>query len=178
MILTIINNLFIMGPAFIGIPVFVREILKSEFTIYAYFETCMALGMLFGSLLFWLLNKKINTVLILLFGIIIDGITFSILFFCNSNNFGFLILFFHGIGIPLITISRTTIIQIIVPAYLRGRLFSIIYMSVMGTTALSIAITGIFLDFFSVDKLFLFIGLFASMTALIGFKKDFYKINI
>ena len=51
-------------------------------------------------------------------------------------------------------------------------------MSVMGTTALSIAITGIFLDFFSVDKLFLFIGLFASMTALIGFKKDFYKINI
>ena len=116
--------------------------------------------------------------LILLLGIIIDGITFSILFFCKSNNFGFLILFFHGIGIPLITISRTTIIQIIVPTYLRGRLFSIIYMSVMGTTALSIAITGIFLDFFSVDKLFLFIGLFASMTALIGFKKDFYKINI
>ena len=35
MLLTFINNNFIMGPAIIGLPVFVKEILKEEFNNYS-----------------------------------------------------------------------------------------------------------------------------------------------
>ena len=78
------------------------------------------------------------------------------------------ILFLHGIGIPFIILSRTIYIQKSVPDYFRGRIFSMIHMSVMGTTAISIAVTGILLEFIDANLLFLLIVLFASSSIIIG----------
>jgi MFS family permease len=80
------------------------------------------------------------------------------------------VLFLHGIGIPLIILSRTIYIQKSIPDYFRGRVFSMVHMSVMGTTAISIAITGVLLEFIDADFLFLLIGLFASSSVIIGLK--------
>ena len=168
LLLTCINNIFIMGPAFIGLPVYVREVLNKEFSIYAQMETAMAAGMIIGSFIFWKISKNFNPISILLFGIIMDGITYSFLYFSVNSLTAMLILFIHGIGIPLITISRTTIIQIIVPDEFRGRLFSMIYMAVMGTTALSILLTGLILEIIGPDLLFLMIGAGAACTVFIG----------
>ena len=44
-----------------------------------------------------------------------------------------------------------------------------IYMSVMGTTAISIGLTGMILEFYGADILFLIIGLCAASCACIGF---------
>ena len=63
LLLTFINNIFIMGPAFIGLPVFVREILKADFTVYAQMETAMAAGMIIGSLVFWKIIKKFSKII-------------------------------------------------------------------------------------------------------------------
>ena len=166
--LTFSNNIFIMGPAIIGVPVFVKEILNEEFAVLAYLEISMATGMILGSVIFWVVIKYFKPVHILLFGIIIDGLTFSFLFFVHNNYVAILVLFFHGIGIPLITVARTTLIQTTVPDGMRGRLFSMIYMSVMGTTAISIGLTGLVLEYIGVDILFLIIGICAASCSWLG----------
>tara|TARA_Y100001970_G_C14209163_1_gene845890 strand:+ start:32 stop:1240 length:1209 start_codon:yes stop_codon:yes gene_type:complete len=175
--LTFINNFFIMGPAFIGLPIFVREVLKEGFELYAYLETSMALGMIIGSIIFWKISNDKILVKLMFLGIIIDGLTFSLLFFSKNNIVSILILLIHGLGIPFITISRTTIIQLVVPSKYRGRLFSIIYMLVMGTTAISIFFTGTLLEMIDAETLFLLIGIFASGSSILCLHPEVKKIT-
>ena len=138
----------------------------------------MAAGMIIGSFIFWKIVKRINPVSILLFGIVMDGITYTFLYFANTSFMATLILLIHGIGIPLITVSRTIIIQNVVPDEFRGRLFSMIYMSIMGTTALSIGLTGIILENIGADTLFLIIGLCAASTVFIGLNPVMRKLLV
>ena len=56
-----------------------------------------------------------------IFVIVIDGVTYALLFFAYTSFIAMLVLIIHGIGIPLITVSRTTIIQAVVPDKFRGR---------------------------------------------------------
>jgi MFS family permease len=86
LILTFVNNLFIMGPAIIGLPVFVREVLTSDFGVLAKLEVAMASGMLMGSFVFWKAEKNISPISILLFGIVMDGITYTLLFFADTSS--------------------------------------------------------------------------------------------
>jgi MFS transporter, DHA3 family, macrolide efflux protein len=177
-IMTSVNNLFIMGPAIIGMPVFVREILNSEFITLAKIESAMALGMLLGSFIIIRFLKNISLIKILFFGIIFDGITYSILYNINSELITILTLFIHGIGIPFIVVSRTNLIQKHIPNELRGRVFSMVNMSVLGTTAISSMITGFALEYISSQLLFLIIGFGAVGTSLIGlFSNAFLKLE-
>ena len=178
LILTFVNNIFIMGPAIIGLPVFVREVLTSDFGVLAKLEVAMAAGMIVGSFVFWKAEKNISPISILLFGIVIDGATYTFLFFADTSFIAILVLIIHGIGIPLITVSRTTIIQAVVPDEYRGRLFSMIYMAVMGTTAISVGLTGFILEFIGADSLFLLIGVGAASTVIIGFNPALREMNV
>ncbi|HCI15194.1 MAG TPA: MFS transporter [Candidatus Marinimicrobia bacterium] len=178
LILTFVNNIFIMGPAIIGLPVFVREVLTSDFGVLAKLEVAMATGMIVGSFVFWKAEKNISPISILLFGIVMDGITYTLLFFADTSFIAMLVLIIHGIGIPLITVSRTTIIQAVVPDEYRGRLFSMIYMAVMGTTAISVGLTGFILEFIGADSLFLLIGVGAASTVIIGFNPALWEMNV
>ena len=178
LILTFVNNIFIMGPAIIGLPVFVREVLISDFGVLAKLEVAMAAGMIVGSFVFWKAEKNISPISILLFGIVMDGITYTLLFFAETSFIAILVLIIHGIGIPLITVSRTTIIQAVVPDEFRGRLFSMIYMAVMGTTAISVGLTGFILEFIGADSLFLLIGVGAASTVIIGFNPALREMNV
>ena len=178
LILTFVNNIFIMGPAIIGLPVFVREVLTSDFGVLAKLEVAMAAGMIVGSFVFWKAEKNISPISILLFGIVMDGITYTFLFFADTSFIAILVLIIHGIGIPLITVSRTTIIQAVVPDEFRGRLFSMIYMAVMGTTAISVGLTGFILEFIGADSLFLLIGVGAASTVIIGFNPALREMNV
>jgi len=177
LILTFVNNIFIMGPAIIGLPVFVKEVLQADFDILARLETAMAAGMICGSFIFWQAVKRFKPTNILLFGIVVDGITFCFVYWVQNNIMGILVLLIHGIGIPLITVSRTTIIQKAVPDRMRGRFFAMIYMAVMGTTAISVGLTGLMLEVMGADTLFLLIGVFAALTVLIGvYSSSFRKL--
>ena len=138
----------------------------------------MAFGMILGSFIFSLVVKHISLVHIFFLGILIDGLTFSFLYFFNNNFLIMFILFLHGIGIPLIILSRTTLLHMIVPNVFRGRMFSMVHMAVMGTTAISIGITGLVLEYFKVNFLFLVIGVCASLCIFIGFfSKKFLSLE-
>ena len=72
-------------------------------------------------------------------------------------------IYIHGIGIPLIMISRPTIIQLHRPNKYQGHLLSVPHLGVVGITALSSALGGINSVCISVKVVFLFIGIGASL---------------
>ena len=157
-----------MGPAIIGMVVYVKDGLNSDFILLAQLETAMAIGMIIGAFIFYFLNKNLKLLNILLLGILIDGITFSALFFIHSSLVATIIIFLHGLGIPMITIARTTLLQELIPEIFLGRVFAMTYMSVIGATAISIGLTGLVLDYINIHELFLIIGIFASVCAVLG----------
>ncbi|MFQ6674723.1 MAG: MFS transporter [Fidelibacterota bacterium] len=167
-LLTAVNNLFIMGPAMIGTPIFVREVLRLNFAAFATVEAYMAAGMLAGSFLVWRFFREINPSLVLFLGMIVDGLTYSLLYAVHTYPATKILLLIHGTGIPMITISRTTLIQTVVPYELRGRVFSMVNMSVIGFTALSSGLVGPVAEVIPISTVFLIIGLGAALCGVVG----------
>ena len=56
--------------------------------------------------------------------------------------------------------------------------FSMNYMAVMGTTAISVGLTGFILEFIGADLLFLLIGIGAALTVIIGFNPVLRIMNV
>jgi len=166
--LTAVNNLFIMGPAMVGTPIFVREVLNLDFGAYAMIEAHMAGGMLAGTLFIWRFGKKINRSRVLFWGMVLDGLTYSLLYYAGNYEATKILLFIHGIGIPMITVSRTTIIQSVVPDRLRSRIFSMVSMAVIGFTALSSGLVGPLAEVVPISTIFLVIGVGAALCGVIG----------
>jgi hypothetical protein len=168
LLLTALNNLFIMGPAIIGMPIFVREVLQLGFSAFAIIEAFMAGGMLLGSFLVWRFGARLNPGLILFIGMILDGFTYSLLYLATTYSQVQLLLLLHGIGIPMITIARTTLIQKVVPDQIRGRIFSMVHLSVIGLTALSAALVGPLAEVLPIEIIFLGIGIGATGCGVFG----------
>ena len=102
MIITFINNLFIMGPAIVGIPILVKSALSGSASDFAFIEGCMALGALSGSILVSKLNGQLSNGVIWAIGLILDGITFSFFFWADSVPVAMLMIFFQRLVIILI----------------------------------------------------------------------------
>ena len=100
---------------------------------------------------------------------ILDGVTYSLMYFAGSVNYVFLFIVIHAFGIPMITISRTAIIQKHSPNKYHGRLFSLVHLSVIGVTALSAAVVGIAANYVDIKIIFLFIGIGAALCGVVGF---------
>ena len=168
-ILTIINNFFIMGPAYVGMLILIKDSLGGTASDYAFVEAGLAFGMLIGSILVYRIEHKISIGKLLLVGMFLDGITYSVMYFANSVNLILIFIVIHGIGIPMITIARTAIIQKHSPNKFHGRLFSLVHLSVIGVTALSSAVVGIAANYIDIKLIFLFIGIGAALCGIVGF---------
>lgn len=168
MIITFINNIFIMGPAVVGLPILVKSVLNGSAADFAFVEGCLALGALSGSLLITKLKNIFSSGIIWSIGLILDGITFALFFFTDNIPITMIMIFFHGIGIPLIMVSRTSIIQLHTPNKYHGRLFSVVHLGVVGTTAISSALTGVFSSFIPIKFLFLFIGICGAISGVVS----------
>lgn len=168
-VLTVINNFFIMGMAFVGMLILVKDALGGTASQYAFVEAGLALGMLIGSVFVYRIGNRINIGKLLLIGMILDGVTYSLMYFAGSVNFVFIFIVIHAIGIPMITISRTAIIQKHSPNHYHGRLFSLVHLSVVGVTALASAAVGIAANYIDIQIIFLFVGIGAALCGVIGF---------
>ena len=73
------------------------------------------------------------------------------------------LIYIHGIGIPLIMVSRTTIRHLHTTNKYHGHLFSVAHFDAVGTSGLSFALVGIINAYISVKVVFLFIGIGASL---------------
>ena len=73
---------------------------------------------------------------------------FLIFFWADSVPIAVTMIYIHGVCIPLIMISRATIIQLHTPNKYHGRVFSVVHLGVVGTTALSSASLVLLVDTF------------------------------
>jgi len=76
LLITAADNLFIMGPAGVGMAVFVREVLKRDIGSLMAIEVCYAIGMIVGTALLPLWNRRLGYGKILIAGMVLDGVTF------------------------------------------------------------------------------------------------------
>jgi MFS transporter, DHA3 family, macrolide efflux protein len=168
LIITVVDNLFIMGPAIVGVAILVREVFGGTATDWALSETFLSLGMIVTSVILIKWGKKIPLGIMLVSGIIMDGLTYIPVKWAGTIPVLWGIIFFHALFIPLIIVGRTTIVQKRVPHALQGRFFSLIAISVVGLTAVSTALTGIVTEYIPVQDLFVYIGILAAVTGFVA----------
>ncbi|RJP75578.1 MAG: MFS transporter [Candidatus Zixiibacteriota bacterium] len=169
LVLTALDNFFIMGPAIVGTPIFVREELQLGPQAFAAIQACYAVGMLTGALLLGSLGHRLPKGRTLLVGMILDGITFIPLYFVPSLGWMAAAIVFHSLSIPLIMVPRAAMIQEGIPARLQGRFFALVNLTVVGVMALSSAATGVLCEAWGVRTVFLVIGLGGGLCGALGF---------
>lgn len=174
LLITIADNLLIMGPAIVGTPVFVRETLGLDAKAYAIIMACFAVGMLIGSGGLFLFGGRFKKGHILLTGMVWDGITFIPLYFINSLSAAAILVTIHAVAIPLLVVPRTSLIQDIVPANMTGRIFALMHLSVLGMASISAGLSGLILELINAPTLFLLIGIGGGLCGVAGwiFAKD------
>jgi hypothetical protein len=69
----------------------------------------------------------------------------------------------------MILIPRATLVQSMVTPRLRGRVFALVNVVVLGTTAVSSGLAGVALDHMNAPALFGWIGCLAGATGILGF---------
>lgn len=168
LILTALDNLFIMGPAILGNVVIVRDTLRGTAADYALVEAVYGIGMIAGSLLVVRYANRFPSGWILLLGITLDGLTYIPLVACRTLPFLLATSLVHSMAIPLITIPRATILQKIVPAALVGRVFALQNVVVVGVTAVSSGLAGLVLERVSAPVLFAIGGSLGTLTGVLG----------
>jgi Na+/melibiose symporter-like transporter len=159
-------------------PILVKSILGGTASDFAFVEAGMAGGMLMGSWLVYRFSYRFNNGLLLLIGLLWDGITYTFFYWVPSIPMAIIMIIIHGVGIPVITITRTAIIQRNTPNEYHGRLFSMVHLAVVGMTALSSALVGILASLIPVPAVFLIFGLGAVITGIIGLmSSNLRKLN-
>lgn len=168
-ILTILSNLFVMGPAIVGIPILVKMALGGTASNFAICEAIVGLGMLLGTTFVYNFGDKFTHGKLFLTGLFIDGASFCLYYFIENMTQMYVLSFCHGIGIPLLIISRVAMMQKNIPEKLLGRIFSIISISIISMTAVSSGIIGLASDIFDIQTIFLLFGFMAGLCGIVGF---------
>lgn len=162
-------NLFLMGLPFVGTPVFVREVLDGRPETYAWLQAVYAGGMLPGIAVAHWLSRRVRAGTLVLVGIILDGITFTPLFFVDTVGAALVAMGIHSVVIPLILVPRTTIVQTLAPRKLWGRVFAILNVSIVGFSALSSALVGVVAEVMHIRWIFLVFGSVSALVGVLGF---------
>ena len=168
-ILTILSNLFVMGPAIVGIPILVKMALGGPASNFAICEAIVGLGMLLGTTFVYNFGDKFTHGKLFLTGLFIDGASFCLYYLIENMTQMYVLSFCHGIGIPLLIISRVAMMQKNIPEKLLGRIFSIISISIISVTAVSSGIIGLASDIFDIQTIFLLFGFMAGLCGIVGF---------
>jgi len=169
LLVTAADNLFLMGPAIVGMVLFVRDTLHLGPSHGAWLGACYAGGAILGAPLMARFSHRAPLGRLLLIGIVLDGLTFLPLFWIRSFWASAVAIAFHSLFIPMITVSRTTLIQHAVPEHLQGRIFALVQMAVIGMTALSTFTTGLVGEWVPAPTIYLAAALLAAATAIPGF---------
>ncbi|MCF7826231.1 MAG: MFS transporter [Candidatus Marinimicrobia bacterium] len=172
-LITALNNLFIMGPAVVGTPLLIKEVWDGSGRDFAFIESSYGVGMLLATIFVYRFASRYKKGTWLMFGLIYDGLSFIPLFWVGRIGIDpfwltLSIIFIHSLGIPFIQVTRTTLVHSIVPGHMQGRVFSMINLAVIGVMSISVALTGILAEWISPRSIFLIIGIGAALSGLMG----------
>jgi len=169
LLLTALDNLAIMGPAIVGAALLVRDVYHLGAGAYAWFEGCMAVGMVLGSLALVVLGRRVSLRRVVLWGMVMDGLTYLPYVWLDDYAVSLVVIALHGAFIPLIVVGRTTLIQRHVPRERHGRVFALVGITVIGMSALSAALSGWIAEWTGPRALFGLAGVFGAFCGILGF---------
>jgi DHA3 family macrolide efflux protein-like MFS transporter len=169
LLLTALDNLAIMGPAIVGATLFVRDEMLLGPGSLAWFEGAMAGGFLVGALLLARFGTALPKGRLVLWGMLLDGLTYVPFFWIRSWPLALAAVFVHGLFIPWIVVGRTSLLQARVPEERAGRVFALVHLTVAGMTALSALASGAVAALIGPRGLFLAAGTFGAACGLAGF---------
>ncbi len=172
-LITALNNLFIMGPAVVGTPLLIKEVWDGSGRDFAFIESTYGIGMLVATFFVYRYASRYKKGTWLMLALIYDGLSYIPLYWVGAWAFDpfwmtISIIFIHSLGIPFIQVTRTTLIHAIVPGEMQGRVFSMINLAVIGIMSISVALTGILAEWMSPRDIFLIIGIGAALSGLLG----------
>jgi MFS transporter, DHA3 family, macrolide efflux protein len=172
-LITALNNLFIMGPAVVGTPLLIKEVWDGSGRDFAFIESSYGVGMVIATIFVYRFASKYKKGTWLMLGIIYDGLTFIPLFWVGRLGIDpfwltLSIILIHSLGIPFIQVTRTTLVHSMVPGHMQGRVFSMINLAVIGVMSISVALTGVLAEWISPRTIFLIIGVGAALSGLMG----------
>jgi len=142
-ILTLVNNFLLMGPAIVGTPLLVKKVFGGTLPDFALIELMYALGMTITGLVLHRFPGVRRIGLLWAVGLVLDGASFTLYLFADSLLELNIATFLHALPLPLVVVSRATIIQRLVPSDLLGRAFGYVDIAVIGVMAISAGLTGI-----------------------------------
>lgn len=170
LVLTALNNFAIMGPAYVGAILLVQEVFGYGPSAFAWFEGAMAVGMLLGAILLMGRGRRWPMGKVLLWGMVMDGITYIPMLFIPNYPLAIALIVVHGFFIPFIVVGRTSIVQLHVPDAKRGKVFALVNVTVMGVTAISALSCGLAVAWLGPRGLFGFAGIFGTLSGLAGMR--------
>ncbi len=169
LILTALDNFFIMGPAVVGANLLIKNHFNLSAQHLAYFYSFLSFGWLLGTIFVAKYGVRYKKGLLLIFGIFMDGITYVPFLFINNYYLSLLMILIHGFFISFITVPRTTLIQEYVPERYVARVFALIQLTVVGFMALSSFTTGVLGEFIKPPFLFFLGGSGGALLGVIAF---------
>jgi DHA3 family macrolide efflux protein-like MFS transporter len=169
LILTAVNNFFIMGPAIVAMPAYIGLDLGLPAIYLGLIESVLAAGMILGSLAIIRWKPRVGMGKLWLIGMAADGLTYVPMLLGPPFRWLVPIIFVHALFIPWITVYRISIVQSVVAPALQGRAFAFVGMAVVGMTALASGVTGLLLDSIPTHTLFGTWGFFGMCCGLVGF---------
>ncbi len=169
LILTALDNFFIMGPAVVGANLLIKNFFNLSVKHLAWFESSLSLGWLLGTVFIAKYGVKFSKGKLLIFGIFMDGFTYMPFILIKNYTFALIIIFIHGIFIAFITVPRTTLIQEYINKNLVARVFALIQLTVVGFMALSSFTTGALGEVLSPPFLFFLGGTGGALSGILAF---------
>ena len=172
-LITALNNFFIMGPAVVGTPLLVKYVWSGGGQDFAFIESTYGIGMVLATVLVYRFAAKYKKGTWLMLALIYDGLSYIPLFWVGRLAvdpfwMSALVIFVHSLGIPFIQVTRTSLIHAVVPGKMQGRVFSMVNLAVIGMMSISVAVTGIVSEWMAPGTLFLIIGTGAGLTGVLG----------
>lgn len=169
LLLTAVNNFFIMGPAIVAMPAYIGIDLGLPAIYLGAIESVLAAGMIVGSLTIIRWKPRLGMGKLWLFGMVADGLTYVPMLLGPPFRWLVPLIFLHALFIPWITVYRISIVQNVVAPALQGRVFAFVGMAVVGMTALASGVTGMLLGGIPTHTLFGSWGFLGMCCGLVGF---------
>ncbi len=169
LLITSLNNLFLMGAAVVATPVLIKNVLGKGLEVFALIELIFAVMMLLVGFLMNVFAKQVREIgyeKVWAFGLVMDGISYAPYYFCRSVEELCLYAAIHASFIILIIVPRSAMIQALAPSEDLGKVFSFLNVAVAGMTALSSAATGWLCQQIGAPAVFLGVSILAGLTGV------------
>ena len=169
LLFTAILNLCIIGPQQVGFPVIAMNCLSEGVDGYTRLLSVTGLGALISAVFIGNMKRRDSTqsIHLILWCALILGMIWSIFSYSSSRLVIMVSILTAGLLLGIINVLFLTTIQQLTPAFLVGRVMSIQFLCSTGLQPVSYMITGVLLDKFNINNLYLISGGIISLLSIL-----------